>query len=343
MLKSTNLCYPLLLIMSTGKRSFTALGQIINKSGDTIRRMLNPTRVIFQLLDKIAIRLFRNKKYLFLSIDETLIKKMFSRFIEGTDDFFDTKTNTLVMSYKLLVVAITDGKYTIPLRCTFVPSNRAMQNAAVFKEEYVKQLIVEIRALFPDKIVIVTADGAFATKRLLTWAIDSNISVEMRMHSNRVILYKGKKIKIRDIKDLIPKGRHMARTIQATWHDIPLEITADRRIDKYGEESIVYQVATYTTSPSQHVAAYKNRWPIEKINRTTKQYIGLQECFSTKIDTQLQHVASVLLAYAFAQIEMKKQHFTNPEKAIRYFRRKDFNFLKQRFDALDQNFFDAHA
>lgn len=344
MLKSTNICYPLLLIVSTaGKKSFTALGKIINKSGDTVRRMLNPTEAIFGILEKIAIHLFRNKKRLFLSFDDTLIKKIFSQFIEGTDVFFDTKTNQMVMSYKLLIASITDGKYAIPLRCSFLPSKRAMENAAAFKEELVKKIILEIQKIFPNHIIIVTADGAFATKSLLSWAVDNSIFAEMRMHSNRVVQYNGKSSKISDIKELIPKGRHMARTIQAIWHDIPLEITAQRRIDKHGEESIVYQAATYKASPSQHVAAYKNRWSIEKINRTTKQYVGLQECFSTKLDTQLQHVASVLLAYAFAQVEMKKQRLANPEEAIRYFRQQNFDFLKRRFGALDEIFGDAHA
>src|ERR1700722_4970489 len=32
------------------------------------------------------------------------------------------------------------------------------------------------------------------------------------------------------------------------------------------------------------------RWGIEKMHRTTKQSMGLQECFSTKIDTQFNHI-----------------------------------------------------
>jgi len=51
----------------------------------------------------------------------------------------------------------------------------------------------------------------------------------------------------------------MARTIQVVWHDIPLFITAQRRIDKHGEESIVYQASTYEAKPSEHVGNYKNR------------------------------------------------------------------------------------
>jgi hypothetical protein len=343
MQKSTNICYPLLLISSIGKKSFTTLGRVIRKSGDTVRRLLNPAEITFKLLECIAIYLFRNKKELIVSIDDTLIKKFFSKSIEGTDLFFDTKTNGMVMSYKCLIAAISDTKYTIPLRCTFLPSKDMMENAAEFKEDVTKKIILEIQKIFPEKNLIFTADGAFTTKKLIKWAIDNAIKTEMRIHSNRVVQYKGQSIQIRYIKDLIPKGRHRARTIQAIWHHCAVEITADRRIDKHGQESIVYLIATYHASPAKHVAVYKRRWPLEKVIRTTKQYLGLQECFSTLLDTQLKHVASVLLAYAFAQLERKKQQFDTPEDAIKWLKKQNFNFLKHRFSSLNHIFGDIHA
>jgi len=344
MQKSIAICYPLLLLKSTAnKKSFTELGKIIKKSGDSVRRLLSPAEKGFCALENIAIDMFKHKKELFVSIDDTLIKKFYSQFIEGTDMFFDTKTNRMIMSYKCLIVAISDTKYTIPLRCSFLPSKNMMKNAAEFKDSIVKQIISEVEKLFPDKRLIFTADGAFATKKLLSWSTENKINAEMRMHSNRVVLYKGNLVKISEIKDLIPKGRHMARTIQATWYGLSVEITAERRIDKHGEESIVYLVATYKATPAKHVAAYKRRWPLEKTIRTTKQYLGLQECFSTSLDTQLKHVASVLLAYALAQLERKRQKFDTPEDAIKWLRQQDFDFLKERFERLDQIFGDAYA
>jgi len=329
--------------MSIGKKSFTALGEVIQKSGDTIRRMLSPTDIIFRTLEEIAKQLFQTKKELILSIDDTLIKKIFSQFIEGTDEFFDTKSNRMVMSYKLLVASLTDGKHTIPLRFSFLPSKNMMENAAEFKDKVVKKYIVEIQKLFSNTTIIVVADGAFATEKLLKWALHHDIKLEVRMHSNRVVEYKGESIQIRKIKSLIPKGRHMARTIDAKWRGLSLQITAQRRINKHGEESFVYQAATYKASPAKHVAVYKKRWPNEKVFRTSKQHLGLQECFSTKLDIQFKHVSSVLLAYALAQIEMKKQRLDTPEAAIKSLKQQNFDFLMKRFAALDQIFGGIHA
>jgi len=103
-----------------------------------------------------------------------------------------------------------------------------------------------------------------------------------------------------------PKVLQKSRTIHVVWHDIKLYLTAQKRIDKKGKETIVYQVSTYSAKPSQHVKMYKNRWPIEKEFRTTKQHLGLQECQSTKMKTQLHHAAAVFLAYAYLVVEQKR-------------------------------------
>ena len=76
------------------------------------------------------------------------------------------------------------------------------------------------------------------------------------MFSIYVVQYNEEMIPIRDIKTLEPKGRQMARTIAVTWHGIPLFITAQRRIDKRGNESIVFQAATFQAKPYRHVQIY---------------------------------------------------------------------------------------
>jgi hypothetical protein len=61
-IKNTCIDYSLLLIMSIGKKSFTALGKIIEKSSDTIRRLLNPSAENFTMMNAITAEIFQNKK-----------------------------------------------------------------------------------------------------------------------------------------------------------------------------------------------------------------------------------------------------------------------------------------
>ena len=341
--KNIGIDYSLSLIMSIGKKSFEALGKTIKKSGDTVRRLLNSSEKNFKLLDDIAKNTFKNKSTLILSLDYTLLRKQYATAMEGVCKFFDTKLNVMINAYNALIGGLTDGKYFIPIRGGFAFSKEVLENANDLKNAMVKNIIVETIKNFSDKTIIVAADGAFATKDFFSWAIENKIKVEVRMHSNRKVLYKGERLKISDIKDLKPKGRHMARTVEVEWHGIPLYITAERRIDKHGDESIVYQASTYKAKPSEHVRNYKNRWPVEKFNRTSKQDLGLQDCFSTMLETQENHLSSVLLAYAIVQVEMKKLKLATPEETIRSFRDKDFDFLKQRIKALDHIFDDTHA
>ena len=263
--------------------------------------------------------------------------------MEGSAEFYDTKIGKKIKAYKLLIAALTDGKYCVPIRSAFLYSKEVLSNALELKEELLHSIILNTVKLFPDKIIIVTMDGAFATKKFLHWAKENNIKVELRMHSNRTVFYQGKKQRISEITDLRPKGRHMARTIQAEWHGTLFYITAERRIDKNGEESIVYLVSTYEAKPSEHVRNYKNRWPIEKCIRTGKQDLGLQHCFSVKLETQHNHVSSVLLAYAIVQLQMKKLKHLTPEDTIRCFRDDDFDVFKQRILSSDQIFCNTHA
>ena len=291
----------------------------------------------------IAHQFFRNRKTLYLTIDDTLLRKIYSMFMEGSCEFFDTKMGRKIKAYKLLIAGLTDGKYFIPIHSAFLYSKEVLENALELKEELLQNIILNIIKAFPDKTIIVTMDGAFATKKFLQWASDNNIKVELRMHSNRTVLYQEKKQKISEIADLRPKGRHMARTIKTQWGDIPVYITGERRVDKHGEESIVYLVSTYKAKPSEHVRNYKCRWPIEKLIRTCKQHLGLQDCFSTKLEIQLNHVSSVLLSYAIVQIEMKKSKHSTPEDTIRTLKDDDFDFLKQRILASDEIFGDTYA
>jgi hypothetical protein len=340
-----NICieYSLLLIASIGKKSFTELGKIIQKSSDTIRRLLNPPTKNFALLHTIAAKIFSKRKALVLSIDDTLLRKIYSSVMEGSCKFFDTKMGRTITAYKALIAGLTDGKYFIPIHSAFLYSKEVVPNAKELKNALVKSIIQNTINYFSNHIITVSVDGAFATKDLFRWAVENAVRIEARMHSNRKVLYKNQFTKINEIKDLQPKGRHMARTIQVMWHGISLYLTAQRRIDKHGEESIVYQASTYEAKPSEHVDNYKKRWPVEKFNRTGKQHFGLQDCFSTKLEIQESHLSSVLLAYAIVQIEMKKQKFHNSEDTIRSLKNKKWDCLKKRFLSVDEIFGDTHA
>lgn len=335
--------YPILLIKSIGKKSFQALGSIICKTGKSIQRWMVPSDQIFNQNIALAKQLFADKKTIYLAIDDTLIKKIYSRFMRGSGWFYDSKIRRKIVAYKVMCAAIGDSKHLIPVGAAFLFDKDLLGNLVQSKNDIVKNMILSITSHFKDKNVIVVMDGLYATKELLGWASKKGLKVEVRMHSNRTVWYKGKYVMIREISRLTPKGRHFQRTIRANWHGIVLDITGHRRVDKHGNETIVFQAATYQASASYHVNVYNKRWPIEKCFRTCKQQLGLQDCFSTKMDVQLNHIASVFQAYALVQLEMKKRKIATPEKTIRLLKTKKIDFLIQRIAPSGQIFKSTYA
>ena len=342
---NTFLNYSISLILSTTKSSFESLGKQFAKSGDTIKRWLPTTQDSKQALVPIAKYLFKNSNVLTLAIDDTLLQKRYSRFMAGASYFFDTKIGRSVMAYRLIVGALTDGKYIVPIDFGYMFDADTLLPGDITKTklDFVKQFYYLARQLFPNIKIKLAADGLFSTISIIGWCLQSGIEVVMRMHKNRVVIFKNQRCKISDILSIQPKGRQMARTVKVVWNELELYLTAERRIDKHGVESIVYLIATYKVKPIQYVYDYKKRWTIEMFFRTSKQHLGLTECFSRQLATQEKHTASVLLAYGLAQLEMKQKKLIKPEDALRTIKQQNLHTALNRFNRLDQIFGNAHA
>ena len=59
---SIALSYPILIIVSIGKKSFVNLGRYIDKSGDTLVRLLFSTTTSLEQAQKISLEIFQGKK-----------------------------------------------------------------------------------------------------------------------------------------------------------------------------------------------------------------------------------------------------------------------------------------
>jgi hypothetical protein len=339
----TSITYSLLLISSTHKKNFSAIGRFINKSGKYIASLVQTMDSNLDMMQQIILKQFGDSREIFITIDNTLIKKVFSEKIEGTGKWVDTKIRRKITAYKMYTALFTNGKMTLPFHAMFVNPNDLLPKATETKYDWIKRVIRTTQKLFPGKKITLLGDGEFSTIELLRWLKKNRIRAEMRIARSCKVRYKKKDIRIGDIKEFVPKGRQMARTIKVKWHGINLHLTSTRLISKKGTERIVYQAATYKAKPSEHVRAYKIRWTIEKLFRTSKQSLGLQDCISTSLEVQLNHATSVLLAYSLLQLECKVQRLSSPEEAIRSLRAKKLDFLQRRFSRVHQLFGEIRA
>ena len=231
MFANTNLTYPILILLSTGKKSFQNMGRFIQKSGDTIVRLLRSAEANIEEMQRISRKIFQHRKRLYCVMDDTLIKKYYSRFMQGSGMFFDTKIGIRIMSFRLIIGLISDGKIAIPITCAYLFSKELLERIPEkfpSKDDLAKTIVETAIKLFPDIEIIVTADGLYATREFIAWCTSKKIKLEVRMHSNRKIVYNRQTIAVRDLVGILgikPKGLQMTRTITAMWHGIPLEIS----------------------------------------------------------------------------------------------------------------------
>jgi len=342
--------YPILLIMSNGKRSFKNMGHMIGKSGDTIKRMLGSAQENHKILRAICKNFFKNTERLFVVIDDTLIRKISSHLMQGSGWYFDTKIGRSIIAFRLMVCLITDGKSALPIDSAYLfakeLTDAIKDHKFPSKNDIAKSMVLVAKDLFPRKQLTVVADGLFATLKFISWCKRYRVRLEVRMHSNRKVMYKGIELSVKELAarfNLVPNGRKMVRTVHVAWHDIWLWLTIVRRINKHGVETIVFQAATYKDKPIKHKLAYDKRWNIEKLFRTSKQSLGLSDCYSLKLAVQHSHVTSVLLASTLVQIEKKEKKLDKPEAAIRHLKTQNVFTILSRFASLDQIFHDMRG
>jgi hypothetical protein len=100
--------YSIALLLSIPNKNCASLAEELGISGDTMIRILNePTGTLNQL-----IAAFRKltKKRCYLIIDDTLIEKIYSRWIEGASDNYSTTDRKIKRSLCAVVAMLTDGK-----------------------------------------------------------------------------------------------------------------------------------------------------------------------------------------------------------------------------------------
>ena len=334
-----NLTYPITLLLSSSiKKTFDSLGREIAISGDSISRILMSNAVTTEELIVFCVLIFGNKA-LYLIVDDTLIKKIYSHTIEGACDNYDSSNRQHYRSLCSVVAMITDGEIAIPIDQKLWFSEEYSPINHLKKWEIAKALIVKIRPLIRLKIFI--ADGLYAVVEFMKWLTKCSINFEMRIHSNRVVTSHDITAQLRNHPRLKVKTRNPCRTIRVTWQEMSFFITAFLRIMKNGKLTIVYQVANYKTTAAKHVQCYKYRWNIEKFFRTAKQYLGLGDCMARKQQAQEYHIMNIFLAYAFAQYERYRLNLKNVESALKSLKRSNFTTLKSKLSSKLQNF--SHA
>ncbi len=133
--------YSIALLLSNSKRkTFESLGTESGISGDTISRIVTENITNTSELISASQKLFRRKK-VYLLIDDTLILKLYSRFIEGTADHYSSSDGRQYRSLNSVVAMLTDGTIAIPIAQKIWTSREFDQTNYKKKWKLAQQLI----------------------------------------------------------------------------------------------------------------------------------------------------------------------------------------------------------
>jgi len=87
--------------------------------------------------------MFAKKKTLYIGIDETLIKKIYSTYMQGAGMWFDTKIGRCIMAFRIVIGVVSDGRFSIPIDCACLFAKELLDLSGEkfpTKDEIAKQL-----------------------------------------------------------------------------------------------------------------------------------------------------------------------------------------------------------
>jgi len=226
----------------------------------------------------------------------------------------------------------------IPLDFDFWIRKKDLDNEDLYKKktEISEELILEWRDQVP--FAYTSLDGDYGNEYFLKFLYEINLFYSIRMPKDRRVVIDGKELPLKDHSIFQLKRNERYKTAKCTYKGIPAYITSHKRKGPRGTKQIVFVISNMEgLSPKQHIDAYAFRWPVEKMFRTLKQYLGLQECQSTSVEKQRAHIFATFLA--FTELEMHKinKKKKSPEEVLKFFRVQNTLKIKPQINLLENS------
>lgn len=257
--------------------------------------------------------LFKNKP-INLAIDDFVISRRYSKETEGTSSMIDQSTKSFTNGVKIVGAGLTDGKFFIPIDLEQWVAEFILGIDYLKKTELAQRIILRVLEL-DIRIKYFVLDGLYFAEDFINFLDDKNLKFVIKAKTTTSVIYKGKKMQLRDCPDLRLNNNQNQKKIKATWCGRDWYFIAVRRSGKRGEK-IIYLIANFESKSKVYARVYDSRWPIEKFIRTGKQYLGLKDSGSQEAKIYLNHIKCVFFAYTILQFVMKKFRLKSSEEAI---------------------------
>ena len=294
------------IFYSPSKLTCTLMASVLGNRGghDQFTRLLSHAASVGQtLLTAIVFRLFGELKGGFLIIDDTVIKKQFSRSIQNVFWVYSSKETRSVLGMNFVLLTWSNGTVTIPL------AFRVWRNDKKTKIDLAIQLLRHARhtlRLSPDYVLFDSFYGAGDVLKMLDrygWKYVTQFKKNRKLDG--VQLQRCKRNPYWLAKGALTSGSE----VTIAKHGKNYFATNDHSLDSAGIRAL-----------------YKKRWPIEEVFRFLHSKLGMDDCQARSAKAQANHIALCMVAHVLIERERIDR------KCSRYYVKRILSLKRERFN-----------
>ena len=333
------LSYSLGLILNKEKNVCTKIAEVLGIKHDFLYRFLMKAKVFLPFFPSLMLSVVKcfDQSRSWIIIDDTTLLKAFAKKLLGVYTVFNSALGRPDRGLCIVVIAWTNGHATIPIRFLYYYSKDITGNNFKTKSELAEELMTKLFGKIPFEALLI--DGHYTTQHLIKFLIKFNIDFVGKIARNRVIETKnGIRSRIDKHPDLKLFKNQRTAKVYAKFAGEWLYFSVYKRKNKTGDWTYLYLVSNMYLKSTKYFYHYDRRWNIEPIFRTSKQYLGFQDCESIDLEKQNLHIYSIFFSYAFLQKEKIEHNFKNPETAIKNLSMIKINDAMSRIASFSQNF-----
>lgn len=279
-----------------------SLSKIIGCSHDSLARILNEQKLSWQtLLESFFLRIFGKLHDGWLIIDDTVISKRFAKKIENLDWVFDSKIGKSILGLSIVLLAWSSGKITIPLAIKVYQKSNGKTKIDLALEllEHVKFL--DLKPKF------ITFDSWYAADKLLKKIVKLGCVFITQIKKNRKI-----------------NGAQASRLFPNPYWIFQGKLSSGCEVKIVRNGKKYFATNNLSLTKKEILSLYKGRWLIETVFRMPHSKLGIDECESRSLHSQISHFHLCLLAY----IVLEKEKFITNKTIYQIKQECSFDFQK---------------
>lgn len=326
--------YVVCLILSNGRKNCADMARSVKISPKPLYAYLSNARINSKEIEKLLFDYAKQTRIKgikrALVIDPTSIIKRYASEMEKLCYDRDGCTRHTERCLVPVYASVVDAKITIPLTFNFWVQKKIIGSGNYKSKIKIAQNLIAYVKSKGLEFDFVSLDGAFPYPKMFSFLKKEQTNFIMRIAKSRCVIIDGKRAQLKNHSALKLMRNEREKTVRAELDGAVYFFTAQKRKKKgkYKEWETIFLISDMNLFAKEQVEAYDLRWPTEKINRTTKQKFGSNQCQAVQAKKQKAHIMASFLSYATINVAQNDKQKQSVDELVNYIRNSHFNDLR---------------